>query len=104
MGKKHALLTSVILIAILGSATTATAQPYICGDADGSGVVEVADAVFLISYIFVPGSPAPDPYAAGDPDCTAVIETADAVYLINYIFVPGSLEPCDPNDDGAPDC
>jgi len=70
------------------------AAGYICGDADGNGIVEISDAVFLVTFVFVPGSPAPDPLEAGDVDCNEIIEVSDAVYLINYIFVPGSPEPC----------
>jgi hypothetical protein len=77
---------------------------YRCGDPDGSGVVEVADAVYLVNYIFLPGSPAPDPYESGDPDCSGVVEVADAVFLINYIFVPDAPTPCDPDNDTVPDC
>jgi hypothetical protein len=79
-------------------------DPFACGDADANGVVEIADAVFLINYIFIPGSPPPVPYEAGDPDCSGVAEIADAVYLINFVFVPGSAPPCDPNGDGSLDC
>lgn len=77
---------------------------YVCGDADGNGIVEISDAVHLINYIFVPGSPAPDPLAAGDADCNTIVEITDAVYLISYVFVPGSAPPCDTDNDGEPDC
>lgn len=67
---------------------------YICGDAEGDGAVNVADAVFLINYIFK-GGPAPDPMEAGDANCDLAVNIADAVYLINYIF-KGGPEPCCP--------
>ena len=65
---------------------------YVCGDADGEGTINIADAVFLINYIFV-GGPAPQPLAAGDVDCGGTINIADVVYLINYIFSHGA-QPC----------
>ncbi len=65
---------------------------YVCGDADGSGSISIADAVYLINYIFA-GGPAPVPLAAGDADCSGAISIADAVYLINYIF-SGGAAPC----------
>jgi|GEM_PF-2855055 len=65
---------------------------YICGDANGSGSIDIADVVFLINYIFA-GGPAPSPYASGDADCDGVITIADAVYLIEYIFSHGAA-PC----------
>ena len=64
----------------------------ICGDANGSGGVDIDDAVFLISYIFSGGSE-PDPYWVGDVDCSGSIDIDDAVYMIAYIF-SGGPEPC----------
>ncbi len=68
--------------------------PYcaICGDADGSGIITISDAVFLIGFIFG-GGPAPDPNSAGDADCNGIVTISDAVFLINYIFA-GGAPPC----------
>jgi hypothetical protein len=66
---------------------------YIPGDADGSGIVNISDAVYLLSYIFGSG-PEPEPYEAGDADCNGVVNIADAVYLISYIFGGGNA-PCE---------
>ncbi len=65
---------------------------FVCGDADGSSAISIADAVFLINYIFA-GGLAPNPLTAGDADCSGAISIADAVYLINYIF-SGGAAPC----------
>ena len=73
-----------------------------CGDANGDGVINSADIVYLINYLFK-GGPAPDPLEVGDLNCDGVINSADVVYLINYLF-KGGPPPCDPNDDGIPDC
>ncbi len=72
--------------------TFATGQQYVCGDADGNGIITISDAVYLISYIFG-GGPAPVPVLAGDADCNGIITISDAVYLINYIF-GGGPAPC----------
>lgn len=66
--------------------------PYLCGDVDGSEVVNVSDAVALVAYIFGGGAP-PDPLAAGDVDCNGVVNISDVVYLINFIF-GGGPAPC----------
>jgi hypothetical protein len=70
-------------------------QPYIPGDADGSGGVDIDDVVFLINYIFG-GGPTPSPLISGDADCSGGIDIDDVVFLINYIF-GGGPEPefCD---------
>ncbi len=67
-------------------------EPFLCGDADGSGIITISDAVYLIGYIFG-GGPAPNPVLAGDADCNGIITISDAVYLINYIFAGGPA-PC----------
>jgi hypothetical protein len=69
---------------------------YIKGDADGSGSVDIADAVYLIAYIFSGGS-APQPLAISDADGSGSVDIADAVYLIGYIFSGGSAPKCPGN-------
>ena len=81
---------------------TITEQGYICGDGDGSGAVDIDDAVYLIQYIFS-GGPAPEPIESGDADCSSAIDIDDAVFLIQYIFSGGN-SPCDPAGDSIPDC
>jgi len=58
------------------------------GDVTGDEKVNIADAVYLINYVFIGGDP-PSPLKAGDVnrDCTLDIE--DVVYLINYLFLNG---------------
>ncbi len=65
---------------------------FVCGDADGNGMISISDAVFLINYIFA-GGPAPSPVIRGDADCNGLVTISDAVYLINYIFA-GGPQPC----------
>jgi hypothetical protein len=63
-----------------------------CGDADGSGGVDIDDVVYLIAYIFS-GGPEPVTMDAGDADCSGGIDIDDVVYLIAYIF-SGGPDPC----------
>jgi subtilisin family serine protease len=73
---------------------------FICGDANGDGVVNSADVVYLINYLFK-GGPAPNPIQAGDVNEDGVINSADVVYLINYLF-KGGPEPCEGKATGSP--
>jgi hypothetical protein len=75
---------------------------FICGDADGSGAVDIDDAVFVIGYIFS-GGPEPIPYESGDADCSGGVDIDDIVHLIGFIFSGGNI-PCDIDEDGIPDC
>lgn len=63
-----------------------------CGDVNKDGVIDIADVLYLINYLFIEG-PAPDPLAAGDANSDGVVDIADVVYLINYLFIGGS-PPC----------
>ncbi len=69
--------------------------PYTCGDANGDSDVNVADAVFIINYVFKSGPP-PDPYCTGDANGDGDANVADAVYLINFVFSggPPAVEGC----------
>ena len=67
-------------------------SPFLAGDADNNGVVNISDAVYIVSYIFS-GGPAPVPMVAGDADCNGLITISDVVYLINFIF-SGGPAPC----------
>lgn len=76
-----------------GANITFPEMSYICGDANGDLLVNITDAVFLISYIFSGGEP-PEPLAAGDANCDTITNITDAVYLISYIFAGGPA-PCE---------
>jgi hypothetical protein len=62
------------------------------GDVTADGTVDVADVIFLVSYVFINGMP-PYPLEIGDVDCDGLVNIGDVMYLINYLFLSGSL-PC----------
>ncbi len=70
-----------------------TTNLFICGDANSDGSVNVADAVFLVNFIFKEGD-APDPIEAGDANGDGQTNVGDAVYLINYVFKGGPPPVC----------
>ncbi len=63
-----------------------------CSGPDGTGMYSVADAVYLIAYIFQGGPPPVLEYSA-DVNCDGDINLGDAVYLVDFIFRGGS-PPC----------
>lgn len=63
------------------------------GDPSADGVINSADIVYLINYLFISG-PEPCPMEAGDANCDGVINSADVVYLINYLFIGGPPPAC----------
>jgi hypothetical protein len=58
------------------------------GDVTGDSVVEAADVVFLLNYLFV-GGPPPNPPAAGDINSDCFTGISDIVWLINYLYRNG---------------
>ena len=70
------------------------AQGFLCGDANSDQAVNVADAVFIINYVFRSGI-APDPLEAGDANFDGDVNIGDAVYLINYVFRDGDAPVCE---------
>jgi hypothetical protein len=72
---------------------TVIGQLYVPGDANGDWVVNVADAVSLINYVFK-GGPPPVPLEAGDANCDGSPDIGDAVYIISYVFKGGPAPGC----------
>lgn len=69
------------------------AQSYVCGDGNGDGSVNIADAVYIINYVFKSGT-APDPIESGDVNDDNDCNIGDAVYVINYVFNSGAAPVC----------
>jgi len=69
---------------------------YVFGDCTGDEVVDVADIVFLINYLYH-GGESPNPYGRGDPNRDCIVDLADIVYLVNYLYKGGDapLKGCD---------
>ncbi len=68
-------------------------EQYVCGDADGSGSVNVSDVTFLITRVFN-GGPGPVPNAAGDADGDGQVNVGDITHLIALIFAGGPPPVC----------
>jgi hypothetical protein len=75
---------------------------YLKGDVNSDREIDVADAVYLVNYIFAAG-PVPEIIASGDLNCDDQISISDAVAIINFIFIGGN-EPGDVDGDGDYDC
>lgn len=65
---------------------------YLNGDGNDDERLNVADAVFIINYVFK-GGPAPNPLLSGDANCDHAVNVADAVKIINRVFKSGPA-PC----------
>jgi hypothetical protein len=65
---------------------------FMCGDATADQLVNISDAVCVISYVFGSGI-SPEPLMSGDANCDQIVNISDAVSLIAYIF-GGGPAPC----------
>jgi hypothetical protein len=69
--------------------TVDTSEPqFLAGDANGDGIIDIGDPIFVIAYIFR-GGPIPDPYDAADANCDGIVDIGDPIYIIAYIFRGG---------------
>lgn len=63
------------------------------GDTNGDGLIDVADIVFLVDYLYRNGEP-PDPVEIGDVNCNDVVNVGDLVYLFSYLYRGGPAPDC----------
>lgn len=81
------------------------------GDANGNGDVDIADAVFVLASLFVPGASPTDCADAADANDDGALDVSDAVRLLSALFtgtsgpLPAPYPGCgtDPTVDGL-DC
>jgi Dockerin type I domain len=87
---------------VVGAMEIACEIEYFCGDANNDKTVNVSDAVWIVNYVFLGGSP-PQPMEAGEANCDGDVNISDAVWIINYVFLGGNT-PCDLDSDEISDC
>jgi len=76
-----------------GACFPVKAFPYICGDVNGDGELNVGDPIFLIAFIFK-GGPEPPNFRLGDANGDGLVNIGDAVYMLVYIFQQGPAPIC----------
>ena len=70
--------------------------PFVRGDANGDGSIDITDAIFTLGFLFLGGG-APPCEDAADADDRGTLEITDAVYLLNFLF-SGGPEPPPPHE------
>ncbi len=61
---------------------------FVRGDPNNDGIVNVADVIFMLNYLFQSG-PKPPCFKSADVDNSDAVDLGDAVYLLNYTFIGG---------------
>jgi hypothetical protein len=80
--------------------TSPIVYEFIRADATANGAVEMSDAIYVLKWLYVPGTPQPDCSDSVDADDDGGHAMGDALYILKYLYVPGSPEPPSP----FPDC
>ncbi|MEE8142006.1 MAG: hypothetical protein V3T77_02795 [Planctomycetota bacterium] len=62
------------------------------GDANTDGIVDVADVIFVIQFLFVSGA-VPDCQDSADGNNDQLLDVSDAIFLINFLFSSGAIPP-----------
>ena len=77
------------------------ADPFIRGDSNSSGAVDIADVIFLLDYLFSSGG-TPSPEEAGDANADGALDISDAIYLLVFLFDSGAPPAAPYPDAGCP--
>ena len=68
--------------------------PPDCGDMQPDSTVNIGDVVYLVGWLFIPGSPPPYSMVKADVNHDGIVNIADVVYLVNYLFLNGPPPQC----------
>ncbi len=76
--------------------------PFIRGDSNNNGKVDISDAIRILNYLYM-GVGDVACQDAGDTNDDGRIDISDAVYLLNYLFQGNPIKLPDPNNLGEAD-
>jgi hypothetical protein len=91
---------------VLGALARSASQPFLRGDADRNGTIEITDAIQVLSFLFLGGAtPACEDAADGNDD--GVLNLTDAIAILRSLFLgsgplpaPAASPGLDPTPDG----
>lgn len=75
-----------------GSVTFVDLPGFKRGDANGDGIVNIADAIFVINFLFTSG-PAPGCMIAANMNGDSVIDISDIIFNVSFQFSGGPAPP-----------
>ena len=67
-------------------------EPFVRGDGNGDGGIDIADAILILHYLFTDGS-VPLSVAALDSNADGNVDISDAIFLLTYLFLSGPQPP-----------
>ncbi|HAK94028.1 MAG TPA: hypothetical protein DCM87_03210 [Planctomycetes bacterium] len=75
-----------------GEVRIACSAPFVRGNSNGDGRVDIADGVFIFYYLFR-GGRAPVPLDAADVNDDGAVDSSDGVYIVYHQFLNGPPPP-----------
>ncbi len=83
-------------------------MPFVRGDTNASGVVDISDAICILDSLFGPidgpcRTLVPQCMDAADTNDDGTVDVADPVYLLTYLFISGPVPPVPFPDCGRDD-
>jgi hypothetical protein len=75
-----------------GRGDACASPPFRRGDANSSGALDLSDAVFTFSFLFLGGT-TPRCAAAADANADLRVDVSDGVYTLNFLFGRGAPPP-----------
>ena len=91
---------SSVSFEVMGPEAGCSTPDFVRGEVNGDGLVDVADAQYILNHLFADG-PAPTVEEAGDVNGDINIDIADPVFLLNYLFNSGPPPPFPFPDPGC---
>lgn len=85
-------MTEVVKMCLATAFTVARDIGYKIGDPTWDGIIDVADVLYLLNYLYK-GGPAPDPAEIGDVTCDGTVDLDDVIFLLNYLYKGGPAPP-----------
>ncbi len=108
--RRHRPAAYILLIVLACSAPRANAaSAFLRGDPNNDGNTNLADTIFVLTYLFSDGQEPACPDAA-DANDDGSIDLSDAVNLLHFLFSDGTLPAptgdcgTDPTSDTLPEC
>ena len=98
-------LRVAIVVALLAGPPRLVAMDFERGDSNADGAVNIADAIYLLNYLYQDG-PTPTCLDTADVNDDGTVDIADAVYGLSMLKGGGPLPPPPFNqcgDDPTPD-
>ncbi len=67
-------------------------EPFVRGDANSDGAVDIGDAIFVLGFLFSQGQ-APGCLDAADANDDGAVDIGDAIYTLGFLFSQGNPPP-----------